>query len=61
MSKIQVNYKSGTSVIFEGEANVKHYNHSKIDSVDLENMNPRHLFLGLADIESVWVLENGNE
>lgn len=44
MSKIQINYKSGNSVV-----------------VDLENMNPRPLFLGLADVESVWVLEDGNE
>lgn len=61
MSKIQINYKSGNSVVFEGEANVKHYNHSKISSVELEDMLPRPLFLGLADVESVWVLEDGNE
>lgn len=56
--KITINYKSGIKMtVYADEFNIKRNSVHGLTSADWENLKPRPLFLGIDDIESIWVNE----
>ena len=56
-ARVQINYKSGISMVIEcDECTVKRSHGGGVGSIELDNAQPRPLLFGVEDIESVWEL-----
>ncbi|OMC55421.1 hypothetical protein A5747_13610 [Mycobacterium sp. IS-836] len=51
---VQINYRSGKSMVVSCESFKFKYNGSGLTSAEWEGMNPDPLYLNLDDIESIW-------
>lgn len=55
-SKVQINYKSGTSMVVECEDFGLKRIGGDLTSVNWDSCKPNPMFIGVDDIESVWEL-----
>lgn len=56
MGQVQVNYKSGASVVFKCKNFKITHRHGEVISFEGDSMKPGPLFMGMENIESVWEL-----
>ncbi|AWH14482.1 hypothetical protein HWB60_gp087 [Mycobacterium phage TChen] len=56
MAKIQINYKSGTSIVAKADEFTVKRDEYGVKSYEWTNMVPRPLDFNADDVESVWVL-----
>jgi hypothetical protein len=54
--KVQINYKSGQSIIVKVEKLEVSRRGGTLDSIKWDGIAPEPLFMGIDDIESIWQL-----
>lgn len=52
--KVRINFRSGHSVTVKCDNFKTKYVGNKLTAIEWENMSPKHLFISLEDIESIW-------